>query len=81
MDLQDYFEGVSTVEEIKSAIDGLSVEERCRLMALLNPFPDDDWDREMRRDAEAGKFDKLIAETEAEHRAGVLREYPKPGGS
>jgi hypothetical protein len=33
---------VSTIEEIKSAIDGLTFEDRCRLMALLNPFPDDD---------------------------------------
>ena len=72
---------MSTVEEIKSAIDGLSFEDRCRLMALLNSFPDDDWDREMRADAEAGKFDNLIAEAEAEHKAGVLREYPKPGRS
>jgi hypothetical protein len=57
---------VSTVEEIKTAIDGLSFEERCRLMALLNPLPDDDWDREMRADAKAGKFDELIAKAEAE---------------
>jgi hypothetical protein len=59
---------VSTVEEIKSAIDGLSFEDRCRLMAMLNSFPDDDWDREMRADALAGKFDKLVAESEAEQK-------------
>jgi hypothetical protein len=75
----DYFECVSTVEEIRSAIDGLTFEDRCRLMALLNPFPDDDWDREMRADAGAGKFDKLVDEAEAEKKAGVLRESPKPG--
>jgi hypothetical protein len=56
---------VSTVEEIKSAIDNLSFEDRCRLMTLLEPVPDDQWDREMRADAEAGKFDKLIGEVEA----------------
>jgi hypothetical protein len=55
---------VSTVEEIKSAIDGLSFEERCRLMALLNPVPDDDWDREMRADAATGKFTQLMGEAE-----------------
>jgi hypothetical protein len=69
---------VSTVEEIKSAIDSLSFEERCRLMALLNPVPDDDWDREMRADAAAGKFNQLMDEAETEHKAGMLREYPKP---
>jgi len=67
---------MSTVAEIKEAIDRLSFEERCELMALLSP--DDDWDREMRADAAAGKFAGLIEEAEAERRAGTLREFPKP---
>jgi hypothetical protein len=64
---------VSTVEEIKSAIDGLSFEDRCRLMALLNPYPDDDWDREMRTDAKTGKFEKLVDEAEAERNPSGLQ--------
>ena len=67
---------MSTVAEIKEAIDRLSFKERCELMALLSP--DDDWDREMRADAAAGKFAGLIEEAEAERRAGTLREFPKP---
>ena len=70
--------GMSTVAEIKMAIDHLSHEERCELMALLNPVPDDDWDRQMRADAAAGKFDKLVGEAETERQAGTLREFPKP---
>jgi chromatin segregation and condensation protein Rec8/ScpA/Scc1 (kleisin family) len=62
----------STVAEIKTAMDHFTFEERCELMALLNP--DDDWDREMRADAAAGKFDQLVDEAEAERRAGTLRE-------
>ena len=67
---------MSTVAGIKSAIERLTFEERCELMALLNP--DDDWDREMRADAVAGKFDGLIEEAEAARQAGTLREFPKP---
>ena len=72
---------MSTVAEIWSAIQELSPQERCELEALLHPFEDDDWDRQMNRDAAAGKFDKLHREAEAEHAAGktmpladILRE-------
>jgi len=69
---------MSTVAEIKEAIDRLSPQERCELEALLHPHVDDDWDREMKADAESGKFDKLVEEAESERRAGTLREFPKP---
>jgi len=69
---------MSTVAEIKQAIDQLSPQERAELEALLHPRIDDDWDNEMKTDAAAGKFDELIANAEAEREAGVLREFPKP---
>ena len=72
---------MSTVAEIKAAIDQLSLEERCELEALLHPFEDDDWDRQMQRDAAVGKFDELHRKAEAEHAVGktipltdILRE-------
>jgi hypothetical protein len=72
---------MSTVAEIKAAIDQLSLQERCELEALLRPFEDDDWDKQMKRDAAAGKFDGLHRAAEAEHAAGktipltdILRE-------
>ena len=72
---------MSTVAEIFNAIKELSLQERCELEALLHPFEDDDWDRQMKRDAAAGKFDGLHREAEAEHAAGkttpltdILRE-------
>jgi hypothetical protein len=61
---------MSTVAEIKAAIDKLTLEERCELEALLHPFEDDDWDRQMKRDAAAGKFDALNREADAAHAAG-----------
>ena len=36
---------MSTVAEIKAAIDQLSPQERAELEALLHPWPDDEWDR------------------------------------
>jgi hypothetical protein len=72
---------MSTVAEIWSAIQGLSLQERCELEALLHPFEDDDWDRQMKSDAAAGKFGALHDAAEAEHAAGktialtdILRE-------
>jgi len=52
---------MSRVEEIKAAIEQLSLEERRELAALLNPIEDDDWDRQMKKDAEpGGKLDRLM---------------------
>jgi hypothetical protein len=47
---------MSRVEEIREAIAGLTLEERAELMAGLATFEDDEWDRQMKRDAADGKF-------------------------
>jgi len=47
---------MSTVTEIKEAIDRLTPREYCELMSVLHPLEDDDWDRQMNADAAAGKF-------------------------
>lgn len=39
-------------------------------------FEDDDWDRQMKADASAGKFDKLIAEALADAKAGKTKSWP-----
>ena len=72
---------MSTVAEIFTAIQELSLQERCELEALLHPFEDDDWDKQMKRDTAAGKFGALHDAAEAEHAAGktipltdILRE-------
>ena len=61
---------MSTVAEIYTAIQELSLQERCELEALLHPFEDDGWDRQMKRDAAVGKFGALHDAAEAEHAAG-----------
>ena len=61
---------MSTVAEIKAAISQLSLEERAELMADLCAWPDDDWDRQMKSDAAAGKFDSMNKAADAAHAAG-----------
>jgi hypothetical protein len=51
---------MSTVQEIKQAIDQLSFQDRCELMVMLTPPPYDEWDEQMLKDSEAGgKLDRL----------------------
>ena len=52
------------------AINRLSLEERAEIAAELCGWTDDDWDRQMKSDAAAGKFSKLNDEADAAHRAG-----------
>ena len=46
--------------------------------ALLNPLPDDQWDKQMRADAEAGKLDWMIEEAERCEKEKTARDFPQP---
>ncbi len=61
---------MTTVEEIKTAISNLSLEERAEIVAELCAWTDDDWDRQMKAAAAAGKFMHLNREAQAAHTAG-----------
>lgn len=65
-----------TLAEIKSAIEDLTERERCELNAWLQAWEDDDWDRQMKADAEAGKFDEMVRESLEEFRRGEARRFP-----
>ncbi len=68
---------MSTIAEIKEAIAKLSPREYCELMAELHPpVPDDEWDKQMKADAAAGKFDQMNRRALAEHKAGLTEEWP-----
>ena len=58
---------MSTVVEIREAIGRLSLEERAEITAELCGWADDDWDRQMQRDARQGKLAAL-------NRAGAAGE-------
>jgi hypothetical protein len=63
---------VSTVAEIKEAIARLSPQEYCELMAELFPHADDEWDKEMKADADAGRLDFIDRDVEKAKREGTL---------
>jgi hypothetical protein len=68
---------MSTVAEIKAAIDQLSPQERCELEALLHPGVEDDWDRQMADDAEpGGKLHEMMAASRKNAQAGKLMDFP-----
>ncbi len=62
-----------SVAEIKAAVNKLPLPERVRLLAELCDWPDDEWDRQMKRDATAGKFSKLNEEAAVAARSGKLK--------
>jgi hypothetical protein len=64
---------MSTVTEIKEAIDRLAPHEYCELMSALHPFENDDWDRQMQTDAATGKFAAMNERAEQDYAAGQTR--------
>jgi hypothetical protein len=65
-----------SLTEIKSAIEQLSFEERAELAAWFHGWQDDAWDKQMKRDIAAGKFDAILREVDEDIRSGRLREMP-----
>lgn len=61
---------MTAVEEIKQAcMTRLTVSERAQLLEWLREL-DDDWDRDIERDAAAGKLDRLFDEADRDFDAG-----------
>jgi hypothetical protein len=65
-----------SVDQIKTAIEQLSFEERAELAAWLHGWKDDEWDEQMKRDVAAGKLDHILREVDEDILAGKLREMP-----
>ena len=65
-----------SVEQIKTAIEQLSFEERAELAAWLHGWQDDEWDEQIKRDVAAGKLDHILREVDEDIRAGRLRDMP-----
>ena len=58
---------MSTVQEIERAIEKLSEAELAEVRAWL-------WDRDIERDAKAGRLDAVAEEALQEHRSGKTRK-------
>jgi hypothetical protein len=64
------------VEEIESAIDGLSPEEYGRIVQWFRAREEQRWDGRVDADSMAGKLDCLFDEADRESAGGLLREWP-----
>ena len=62
-----------SVAEIKEAVNKLPVQERFKLLAELCDWPDDAWDRQMKKDAEEGKFAGLNEEATQAVKSGKVK--------
>lgn len=69
---------MSTVTEIKAAIERLSLTERAEVARWLNGWEDDDWDRQMSADVDSGRLDRFIKEVDAEIEADRNRRTVQP---
>lgn len=69
---------MTKVDQIKSELQSLSDSERNEIheWLLRREWTDDDWDRQMRADAAAGKLNKLIEQAREDIRHG--RTWPLP---
>lgn len=68
-----------TVAEIKKAIEQLEETQLAELREWLWELDADEWDRQMKRDAEAGKLDAIFDAADAAYRAGKTLEAPGAG--
>ena len=55
-----------SVQEIKAAVQSLTLEERAEVAACLHSWNDDEWDEQMKRDLASGKLDKILARVDAD---------------
>jgi hypothetical protein len=67
---------MSTVEQIKAAIEQLSLSQRAELEKWLHGWEADAWDRQIALDATTGRLDQLLAEVDKQIDQGKLREIP-----
>jgi hypothetical protein len=67
---------MSTVREIKEAVRRLPVAKRLKVARWVSKFENDEWDKQMSRDAANGKLNFLIAEAKDAAKKGKLRPFP-----
>ncbi len=60
-----------SVQEIEAAITQLSAQDLAKLMAWLEEYHAQVWDRQIEEDLDAGRLDHLLAKVEQEYQAGL----------
>ena len=69
-----------TLKTLKAEIEKLDPRSFNELRFWMNTLDDDEWDRQIRADAEAGKLDFLAEQARKEHRAGKTLPWPGEHG-
>lgn len=64
---------MGAIEQLELLIKGLSPDELAKFREWFAEFDAQIWDRQIETDAAAGKLDRLIEESMAEHRANKSR--------
>jgi hypothetical protein len=59
-----------SVPELEKAISELSAQELSTFAAWFEEYMADEWDKQIERDAAAGKFDKMNAKADEDFKAG-----------
>jgi hypothetical protein len=65
-----------SVQEIKAAVQSLSLEERAEVAACLHSWKDDEWDEQMKHDLTSGRLDKILAQVDADIAENKIRGMP-----
>ncbi|MGD1083114.1 MAG: hypothetical protein ABSA47_00020 [Verrucomicrobiota bacterium] len=65
-----------SVQEIKEAVQSLSLQERAEVAACLHSWSDDGWDEQMKRDLASGRLDKVLAQVDVDIAENKLRGLP-----
>jgi hypothetical protein len=60
-----------SVKEVEIAITQLSAEDLTELIAWLENYHAQMWDKQIEEDLEAGRLDALLAEVDKEYKAGL----------
>jgi hypothetical protein len=69
---------MSTVQEIKQAVRKLPLGKRLKVVKWVTAFDNDEWDKEITKDASSGKLDFLVREGKEALKKGRLQPFPRP---
>ena len=69
---------MSTVQEIKQAVRKLPLSKRLKVVKWVTAFDNDEWDKEISKDASSGKLDFLVREGKEALKKGRLQPFPRP---
>ena len=64
---------MGSIKSIEAAIEALPAAELAEFRQWFAEFDSQAWDRQLERDAAAGKLDSLASEALSDHRSGTSR--------